>query len=93
MLLQQYGGPLKILLGDGWKGLPSEGPFSAIHVGAAAEEIPIALVEQLARPGRLIVPVGPTFGSQDLLMIEKDVEGNVKVNQISGVRYVPLVRK
>jgi protein-L-isoaspartate(D-aspartate) O-methyltransferase len=85
MLLQQYGGPLKILLGDGWKGLPSEGPFSAIHVGA--------LVEQLARPGRLIVPVGPTFGSQDLLMIEKDVEGNVKVNQISGVRYVPLVRK
>jgi protein-L-isoaspartate(D-aspartate) O-methyltransferase len=23
--------------GDGWKGLPEEGPFNAIHVGAAAK--------------------------------------------------------
>lgn len=33
------------------------GPYHAIHVGAAAPIVPDALVEQLARPGRLIIPV------------------------------------
>jgi len=34
---------------DGFKGLPEKGPFNAIHVGAAAPEIPPALVEQVRR--------------------------------------------
>lgn len=32
-------------------------PFKAIHVGAAASTIPEALVNQLASPGRMIIPV------------------------------------
>lgn len=35
-------------------------PFQAIHVGAAAPEIPPDLVEQLAKPGRMFIPVGTT---------------------------------
>ena len=38
---------LEILVGDGWKGLPSCGPFDAIHVGAAAAELPLELSYQL----------------------------------------------
>lgn len=33
-------------------------PFDAIHVGAAAPTLPAALVDQLARPGRMFIPVG-----------------------------------
>ena len=41
------------------------GPYNAIHVGAAAPFIPNALVDQLARPGRMIIPVdNPSTGIQ-----------------------------
>ena len=33
-------GRLKLIVGDGRKGAPEEGPFDAIHVGAAAAELP-----------------------------------------------------
>ncbi len=39
-------------------GLPEDGPYDAIHVGAAAPTLPKGLVEQLARPGRMVIPVG-----------------------------------
>merc|ERR1719204_1877683 len=51
-------GVVTVIQADGWKGYESEAPFNAIHVGAAAETMPEALVEQLASPGRMIIPVG-----------------------------------
>jgi protein-L-isoaspartate O-methyltransferase len=39
------------------KGYPSAGPYHAIHVGAAAATVPEALVDQLAKPGRMFIPV------------------------------------
>ena len=43
-------------------GYPAGGPYSAIHVGAAAPTVPDTLVEQLARPGRMFIPVEDPSG-------------------------------
>jgi len=67
------------------------GPFDAIHVGAAASEIPAALVNQLANGGKMVIPVG-TF-SQKLMEIEKTEKGEIVSRNLMGVTYVPLVKQ
>ena len=44
--------------GDGRDGLDQYSPYNCIHVGAASEEIPNNLIKQLAKGGRMIIPVG-----------------------------------
>eukprot|EP00996_Jenningsia_fusiforme_P002097 NODE_2940_length_1084_cov_19.612560_g2696_i0.p1 GENE.NODE_2940_length_1084_cov_19.612560_g2696_i0~~NODE_2940_length_1084_cov_19.612560_g2696_i0.p1 ORF type:complete len:245 (-),score=39.76 NODE_2940_length_1084_cov_19.612560_g2696_i0:348-1004(-) len=83
-------GRVTIVRGDGSRGLPDKGPFSAIHGGAAAPRLPEHLVEQLASPGRMVVPVGPQGGHQQLLVVDKDHQGNLKTMSHAAVSYVPL---
>jgi protein-L-isoaspartate O-methyltransferase len=64
-------------------GYAEKGPYDAIHVGAAARTIPPALVEQLATPGRMIIPVG-TY-SQKLMQVDKDAEGRITQRDLFGV--------
>ena len=78
----------KILERDGFTGYPEGGPYRAIHVGAAAPEIPQTLVEQLDVGGRLVVPVGTE--SQELLVIDKHRDGRIETKSVMGVIYVPL---
>jgi len=92
-------GPLTLVVGDGRLGYPSAGPYNAIHVGAAAPEIPQELVSQLAPGGRMIIPVGPeaTKSSletdQFLLCVDKKTDGAVEIKKLMGVIYVPLTDK
>ncbi|KAJ3192101.1 hypothetical protein HK101_007051 [Irineochytrium annulatum] len=81
-------GTLEFVVGDGRKGLEEtrEG-FDAIHVGAAAPEVPHDLLAQLKEGGRMVIPVGTQ--SQDLRVIDKTKEG-VKQSVACGVIYVPL---
>ncbi|KAM7347074.1 protein-L-isoaspartate(D-aspartate) O-methyltransferase-like [Cochliomyia hominivorax] len=83
-------GKLIIVEGDGRKGHPAHAPYNAIHVGAAAPETPTALIEQLAKGGRLIVPVGPEGGEQYMMQYDKDADGHVTNTRLMGVMYVPL---
>mmetsp|Transcript_21974 Transcript_21974/g.49500 ORF Transcript_21974/g.49500 Transcript_21974/m.49500 type:complete len:256 (+) Transcript_21974:11-778(+) len=88
---------ITIVLADGtadWTDAVSEKvpeKYDAIHVGAAAAEIPPPLIERLAPGGRLVVPVGPANGDQYLSVVDKDQEGHLSVTRQMGVRYVPLV--
>ena len=78
---------LRMVHGDGYKGLPEVAPFDAIIVAAAAPQVPQALLEQLAVGGRLVMPVGTT--SQHLLLIERTAQG-YKETKLEAVRFVPL---
>lgn len=79
--------------GDGYGGWPEHAPFDIILVTAAPEEVPPALIEQLAPGGRLVIPVGPTSGAQELRLIEKRADGSLTTTSITPVRFVPLLRR
>jgi len=78
-------------VGDGWRGHPAGGPYDAIHVGAAASEIPTDLLDQLAVGGRMIVPVGARDEAQALVQIDRRADGSLDSKTLFGVRYVELV--
>ncbi|KLO05664.1 protein-L-isoaspartate O-methyltransferase [Schizopora paradoxa] len=82
---------IEVHAGDGREGWPSEGPYDAIHVGAAAFPIPKPLINQLASPGRMFVPVGDS--EQKIVVIDKDEDGKVVEKELFGVQYVPLTNK
>jgi protein-L-isoaspartate(D-aspartate) O-methyltransferase len=79
-----------VVIGDGLVGLPARAPFDRIIVTAAAEDIPQALVEQLAEGGIMILPLGPHGGAQELVKLTKTKTGMERENLI-GVRFVPLL--
>ena len=76
---------------DGHFGWIEEAPFDAIIVTAAAGFIPPALVEQLRPGGRMMIPVGNPLGVQNLILVTKDEQGNVRTRGVLPVRFVPLV--
>ena len=79
-----------VRFGDGYAGWPEEAPFDAIIVTAAPKALPDALVDQLARGGRLASPIGDAGGNQQLVLVEKDAGGRVTQRRILGVRFVPM---
>jgi protein-L-isoaspartate(D-aspartate) O-methyltransferase len=83
----------KIILkeSDGRLGYEEFAPYDAIHVGAATEKVPKALLDQLKPGGRLMIPVGELF--QYIYLIDKDMNGNIKKEPMLSVRYVPLTDK
>jgi protein-L-isoaspartate(D-aspartate) O-methyltransferase len=81
-----------IRAGDGYQGWPEHAPFSRIIVTAAPEEIPRALVEQLAVGGRMVLPVGPSAGDQELRILTKSEDGIATVRSLP-VRFVPMVKR
>lgn len=77
-------------LGDGYYGWEEHAPFDAIVVTAAPSHVPPPLIEQLARGGRMVIPVGGRFTTQQLLLIEKTADDEVITRQVASVRFVPL---
>lgn len=73
--------------GNGYAGWPERAPFDAILVTAAPEQIPQALIEQLAVGGRMVIPVGR--GEQEMVIITKTERGVVERRTIP-VRFVPM---
>ena len=77
--------------GDGTQGWPEAAPFDAIMVTAAADDIPPALIAQLVVGGRLIMPVGGSYGEQVLMLLERKTPDEIISHHLWPVRFVPLI--
>lgn len=77
-----------VRIGDGYKGWPKKAPFDKIILTAAPPEIPDPLIEQLAKNGRMVAPVGDY--SQKLLLVTKDAKGEIHKTTKLPVRFVPM---
>ncbi len=84
---------VKVRTGDGYYGWREAAPFDAVMVTAAADHIPPPLIEQLRSGGRMVIPVGSPFQTQNLLLLTKDINGKLKIRNIAPVRFVPLIRR
>jgi len=80
---------VRVHVGDGTLGLPSQAPFAAIAVAAAAPDVPPSLYEQLEPGGRLVIPVGGRAG-QELQLVVRSPEGPAVLRSVP-CRFVPLV--
>jgi protein-L-isoaspartate(D-aspartate) O-methyltransferase len=74
---------------DGTYGWSDQAPFDRIIVAAAGPQVPEPLVQQLARGGRLVMPVGPA-GNQRLALVTR-VGTGVKIEDCGSAEFVPLV--
>lgn len=78
---------------DGYYGWEEHGPYDAIVVTCAVEFIPPPLIKQLKKGGRMVVPVGPPFYTQELLLLQKNDEGRIFTTVIEKVIFVSLTRE
>jgi len=92
ILHQQHYNNITVRAGDGYAGWPEHAPFDGIIVTAAADEIPLPLLQQLKPGGRLVIPVGEHQGDQELLIVEVDARGAISKQSVLPVRFVPLTR-
>lgn len=83
-------GSVRVRIGDGYMGWPEQAPFDAIIVTCAPEAPPKALVDQLAVGGRMCIPVGSQTWGQDLILLEKGPDGQLRERTIAPVRFVPM---
>ncbi len=80
-----------VLTGDGFAGAPDQAPFDRIIVTAAAQDVPEALIQQLAPDGKMVLPLGPRRGPQHIVKLSKTADGEVAREQLIAVRFVPLL--
>ena len=78
--------------GDGYLGWPEHAPYDGIIITAAAPHVPPLLEEQLRSGARLVIPVSDGFIGQQLMVVEKGLDGSISREPILPVAFVPLVR-
>jgi protein-L-isoaspartate(D-aspartate) O-methyltransferase len=74
---------------DGTYGWSDQAPFDRIIVAAAAPQVPEPLVQQLARSGKMIIPIGS--GNQQRLARITRVGTAVQIEDCGSAEFVPLV--
>ena len=78
--------------GDGYKGMPSYGPFDGILITAAAPEVPMDLVRQLNPEGVLLMPLGRADDDQIMKRITFNKDGTLKEESMGNFRFVPMLK-
>jgi protein-L-isoaspartate(D-aspartate) O-methyltransferase len=81
----------KFFYGDGYKGLPTYGPFDKILVTAAATSVPEDLRKQLKIGGRMVIPVGSS-DKQTMTLITRRGEDEYETEKHGSFVFVPLLK-
>ncbi len=81
---------IRFKVGDGAQGWPEHAPFDRIMVAAAPELLPPALLQQLKPGGRMVVPAGLP-DQQQLLVVDKGLDGQIETREIVQVVFSPLI--
>jgi protein-L-isoaspartate(D-aspartate) O-methyltransferase len=81
---------IKFKLGNGREGWQEYALYSHIIVTAASDDIPEHLIKQLEIKGKIIIPVGPRYWTQNLVLVTKYKSG-IKKKKLLPVNFVPLV--
>jgi protein-L-isoaspartate(D-aspartate) O-methyltransferase len=82
---------VQVRRGDGYYGWEEKAPFDAIIVTCAGGHIPPPLLRQLANGGRMVMPVGGPFLTQNLVFLEKRADGSVSQRNVLPVAFVRLL--
>jgi protein-L-isoaspartate(D-aspartate) O-methyltransferase len=82
-----------VRIGDGYNGWPEYAPFDRIIVTAVSTHIPPPLVKQLVAGGKMVIPIGNPFRVQNLMLVEKSKQGEIKTRSVLPVKFAPLIRK
>ena len=89
--LKLLGYDVHVRQGDGYYGWKEHAPFDRIIISAAANHVPLPLLDQLKAGGKLILPLGNVRYFQNMTLIEKDSDGEFHTSQHGQVRFVPMV--
>ncbi|NJB66908.1 protein-L-isoaspartate(D-aspartate) O-methyltransferase [Desulfobaculum xiamenense] len=81
---------IRLKLDDGTLGWPEHAPYDRIIVTAGGPELPQPLLDQLADPGMLLMPVGASRRNQDLVLVRKQ-DGRITQESRGGVVFVDLI--
>jgi len=90
-LLPKLGFYPHFFFGDGYKGLPTYGPFDKILVTAGAPTIPKTLLKQLRIGGRMVIPLGSSEG-QTMFVFIRTGEDKYKEETHGGFAFVPMLK-
>src|SRR5689334_10322344 len=85
-LKQQGYTNVEVRIGNGYAGWPEHAPFDKVMVTAAPDLIPPPLINQLRAGGRMVIPVGLP-GAQQLVVVERDLNGKVTTKEIMPVLF------
>ena len=88
-LKQQGYTNVEVRIGNGYAGWPEHAPFDKVMVTAAPDLIPPPVINQLKAGGRMVIPVG-LLGAQQLVVVEKDLNGKVTTKEIMPVLFSVL---
>jgi len=90
ILAEKYPKKVKVKIADGYYGWEDGAPYDGILVTCAANNIPPPLIKQLKEGGRMVIPVGGPFYTQNLLLVEKKKGGKIITRNVLPVAFVPM---
>ncbi len=81
---------VQVQVGDGYEGWPAHAPYDAMIIKESLDHLPVTLLRQLKPGGRLVMPLGPADGAQDLTVIRRTADGRLTQKSIMPVRFSPM---